>query len=78
MQVTLEDIRRLVSLQLGLANVQGSDRLMEELGAESVDIVNIIAAVEEKYGVFINEEELPRIQSVKDLHGLASRLLAGD
>ncbi len=65
---TLEEIRSLVCLQLGLAQVGDDDHLASDLGAESADVVNLIAAVEDKYGLEIAEDEIPDIQTVWDLY----------
>ncbi len=66
--VELDDICSLVRLQLGLARVGADDHLMSDLGAESADLVNLIAAVEDKYGLEIGEEELADIRTVRDLY----------
>ncbi len=72
---TIDDIRELVALQLGLDKVGARDRLVEELGAESADVVNVIAAVEDRYGVAIDEAEIPDLRSAADLfERLQSRL----
>ncbi|MCP4426701.1 MAG: acyl carrier protein [Chloroflexi bacterium] len=70
MTIPLNEICRLVSLQLGVRNVKGSDLIQENLGAESVDLVNIIATVEETYQIEIDEAELAAIRTVADLHRL--------
>jgi acyl carrier protein len=67
MNVSIEEIVSIVSMQLGQKNVLEEHRLIEDLGAESADIANIIAAVEEKYQIFINEEMIAKIRSVKDI-----------
>jgi len=79
MSATLEDIQTIVRLQLGLTEIPGlHTHLIEELGAESADIVNLIATLEEKYRIFINEEELVNIQTVTDLHRLVNHQLNQD
>jgi acyl carrier protein len=72
MQVSIEDITRVVGLHLGRRNVAASDRLVEDLDAESADLVNIIATLEEKYNIQIAEEEIPAIRSVTDLCDLVN------
>ena len=42
--VSMDDIKRLVGIQLGVRNVSEQDKLVEDLGAESADVANIIAA----------------------------------
>ena len=68
MSILIEDIISIVSLQLGVKHVVEDQHLVEDLGAESADIANIIAVLEDKYTLFINEEMIAKIKSVKDLY----------
>ena len=68
MVVTLEDIKRIVSLQLGICEVGEQDRFMEELGAEFLDVMNIMIAIEEKFSVFIKDSEIPRLETPAALY----------
>lgn len=70
--VRIEDIVRLVSLQLGKRNVAPQDRLLEDLGAESADVANLIARVEEKYRIVLTETEIAQILTAADLFELVS------
>jgi acyl carrier protein len=60
----------LVSLQLGIRDVTENSLLVEELGAESADIVNIIAVLEEKYQIVVKESEISKIRMPADLYEL--------
>lgn len=66
-RVSIAEIQNLVSLQLGISEVGEDAQLVSELGAESADLINLVAAVEDKYGVLITEDEIPEIRSVRDL-----------
>jgi acyl carrier protein len=61
MQVTIEDITRIISLQLGNRNVSGEDHFLEDLGAESFDVMNIVIAIEDKFGVVIKDADVPNL-----------------
>lgn len=74
MAVTIDDVRSLVAVQLGRRRVAADDRLVEDLGAESLDLVNIVAALEDRYGIDIPEEEIADLRTVADLH---ARVLRG-
>jgi len=75
--ITQDEIRKMVELQLGKRDVRDNDRLVEELGAESVDMANLVAAVEEKYGIAIKESEIARIFTPWDLFELVQKRLNG-
>ena len=57
-----------VELQLGQKRVKPDDRFYDDLGAESVDMVHLIIFIEENTGIFIPEEAIPDLQTVRDLH----------
>lgn len=74
-EIRMEDIRRIVGLQLGARSVRETDRFLEDLAAESADVVNIVAVVEERYGIIITESELARLFTPSDLYELARKKL---
>ncbi len=63
----VDEIRHMVSLQLGVREVALEDDLLRELGAESADIANLAARLEERYDLEIAEEELADLRTVGDL-----------
>jgi acyl carrier protein len=67
------EVVELVGLQMGIAEVRAQDRILEDLGAESMDIVNLLATVEERFGMSIGEPELLAIRTPADLANLVSR-----
>lgn len=73
--ITRDEIRRLVELQFGRHSVQDDDHLVEDLGAESADVANLVAAAEEKYGIAIKESEIGRIYTPADLFELVQKRL---
>ena len=75
--ITQNEIRKLVELQLGRQGVQDSDRLVEDLGAESADIANLVAAAEDKYGIVVKESEIARIFTPTDLFEVVQKRLNG-
>lgn len=68
--VSMDEINKLVSLQLGVREVAENSLLVEELGAESADVVNIIAVLEEKYQIVVKESEIAKIRMPADLYAL--------
>jgi acyl carrier protein len=68
--ISIEEIQKLVGMQLGKRNVQANDRFVEDLGAESADVANIVARVEETYGITIKEAEIARLFTPTELFAL--------
>jgi acyl carrier protein len=72
---TIEPILRLVEVQLGKLHISQNDKLVEDLGAESADIANIVAAVEDKYKIAIRESEIVKLSTASDLFALVQSKL---
>lgn len=69
------EIADLVAMQLGVAAVEPQDLLVEELGAESADVLNLVATLEDRYGIEIEEEEIPLLSTVADVRRLVEARL---
>ncbi len=65
-----KSVLKIVRLQLGLSEISPSHALAEDLGAVSADIVNIVVAIEDKYGLELDETALSDIRTVTDLISL--------
>lgn len=76
--ISVDEINKLVSLQLGVRDVSQNSLLVEELGAESADIVNIIAILEEKYQIVVKESEIAKIRMPADLFELVKNKIGGN
>ena len=75
MTVHIEDITKIIGLVLGRKQISALDRLMEDLGAESADILNIVVAVEDKYRISIDEGRVPSLRTGEDLYHLVRNLV---
>ena len=78
MTVDLADLKTLVGLQLGIRDVDENVHLIQDLAAESADILNIVLAIEDKYQVSIDEAELSDVRSTSDLYGLVKQKVNPD
>lgn len=54
-------------LGVGLEEVTSEASFIEDLGADSLDIVELIMALEEEYDIEIPDEDAEKIQTVKDV-----------
>lgn len=66
-QQKLGRVVEIVSIQMGMPGVGPDDRLIEDLGTESADLVNIVATLEEAFDVVLEEETIAQVSTVRDL-----------
>ena len=64
-----ERIKSIIAEQLGvnMEEVIPEASFIEDLGADSLDIVELIMALEEEYDMEIPDEDAEKIQSVEDV-----------
>ena len=62
-------VKKIVAEQLGVseAEVKNESSFQEDLGADSLDTVELVMALEEEYGVEIPSEDLEKILTVQDV-----------
>ena len=60
-------VRQIVAEQLGVAPDEITPRahILEDLGADSLDVVELVMALEEEFGLEINDEDAEKLASVK-------------
>ena len=68
MAVDVEKVRQIVADQLGvdLEEVTEEASFVDDLGADSLDTVELVMALEEEFGMEIPDEDAEKISTVKD------------
>jgi len=63
-----ERVKQIVAEQLGVEEDQVTDAasFMEDLGADSLDTVELVMALEEEFDIEISDEDAEKIQTVQD------------
>lgn len=63
-----EKVKKMIVDQLGVseAEVVGEAKFIDDLGADSLDIVELIMALEDEYGLEIPDEDAEKIETVGD------------
>jgi len=65
----LDDIKEVVVEQLSVnpEEVKEDSKFVEDLGADSLDVVELVMALEEKFDIEIPDDEAEKIQTVQDV-----------
>jgi acyl carrier protein len=66
-----EKVSEIISKQLDIDKdtITAESRLIEDLKADSLDVVELIMDLEQEFGIEIPDEELPKIRTVGDIVG---------
>lgn len=79
-KVKREDIERKVNEVLNeqpfldVEGLNGETKLVEDLGADSLDAVEIIMELEKEFGIRIEDEDADKCKTVGDVYELVERL----
>jgi acyl carrier protein len=56
-----------VLVDINTENIQLDSKIVEDLGAESLDIYDMIALLEDEFDIEITDEQVEKIETVKDV-----------
>ncbi|MBQ6153288.1 MAG: acyl carrier protein [Ruminococcus sp.] len=64
-----EEVKTILKEQLRLGDVEikPESKISEDLGADSLDILQLLMTIEEEHGIVIPDEELAAFETVQDI-----------
>ena len=64
--MTLDKVKELIAAQLSISEdkITAESRLVEDLGADSLDTVEMLMTLEDEFGIAIPDEEAMRLKTV--------------
>jgi len=80
MDATVQDrLRQLVSSQLGaeLDEVVTEARILDDLGADSLDVVELVMALEETFDIVVPDEDVEGMQTIGDVESYLATRVSG-
>ena len=66
---TFEKVRNMLVDKLGISEdkITPDSEIIKDLGADSLDLVEMLLSLEENFGVTISDEQTENIKTVKDI-----------
>jgi len=73
-ETVLERVKKIIIDQLGVSEDQVTQdaSFVDDLGADSLDTVELVMALEEEFGIEIPDEDAEKIKTVNDVVGYVS------
>lgn len=67
--MTIEKVKEILAKQLEISvdEINPTSSLTDDLGADSLDVVEIVMALEDEFDVEISDEETAKIKTVDDI-----------
>ncbi len=69
---TLDKVTELICSQLGISSdkVNVDSKIVEDLGADSIDVFEMVMALEDELGITIEEDKISELKTVQDVVNL--------
>ncbi|EGX28916.1 acyl carrier protein [Candidatus Arthromitus sp. SFB-mouse-NYU] len=69
MNVVFEKVREIISEKLNVDpdEIKLESSIVDDLGADSIDLIELIMNLEEEYGISISDEEAVKLKTVGDV-----------
>ena len=69
--MVIDKVKSIIANQLStdVSKLKDDTNIAEELGADSLDLVEILMALEDEFGVSIPDEVIPKIKTIEDVVG---------
>ena len=67
--MVIDEIEQILAKQLRIdANtINDNSNIIEDLGADSIDLVELLMTIEEKKGIVVSDEDAVKLKTVKDV-----------
>lgn len=74
--IMFEKVCKLLAAQLGIAedSIRPDQEVVKDLGADSLDVVELMMALEDEYGVTLPEGEVESIKTVQNIVDMLEKL----
>lgn len=73
-----EELRQIIAfvIEIEPEKVTSDARFIQDLGMDSIKIVELVVAIEQKFKICIRDEELPKIATLRQAVELAKKIIS--
>ena len=77
MKKILEEIKEIISkeLEIDLKNITDDSNLIDDLGADNLDIIELIMDMEDYFGITVLDEDIEDLITVNDIYKIVKKYL---
>jgi acyl carrier protein len=65
--VVFKSVKRIIAEKLGLNASDNTQDLIDDLGADSLDMVELVMGLEEEFGITFDDEDVDKLQTVDSI-----------
>lgn len=71
-----EKVCKMLAEQLGISaeSIKAEQEVVKDLGADSLDVVELMMALEDEYGITLPEGEVENVKTVQDIVDMMNKL----
>lgn len=71
-----EKVREMLAKQLNIKpeTIRPESEIVKDLGADSLDVVELLISLEDSYGISIPEEDMENFKTVQDIVNMLEKL----
>lgn len=72
----LDKVKKLVAEQLGIseAEIKPESHIIEDLGADSLDVIEMLMTLEEEYNITIPDDKINQVKTIGEIVNLIEGL----
>jgi len=73
--MTFDKVKQIIAEHLGIDEntITENSKVIADLGADSLDIVELVMTIEDEFGVTVEEDDLQKIVTVGDIVNLINK-----
>lgn len=73
--MTFDKVKQIIAEHLGMDEntITENSKVIADLGADSLDIVELVMTIEDEFGVTVEEDDLQKIVTVGDIVNLINK-----